>query len=285
MADGEGQSGHPWERRDDPRAQPRDGVSLGKGDGEQGQGQQPQQPPQSPQSQGGQGEQAGRGGSVAEQPTITSPTGPGTGTGTGTGTGAGPPPVPPAPGGPAAQQYGQQANPYAGPYGQQPYTQQPGPYGQQQYGGPQPSPYAGPGAGYGYTTPPVPPGYGAGYGWGQQLPTGKSVAAMVLGIIGLVLVAFCWTSFIAILVAPVALGLGLSARRQADRGEIGGRGQAVAGFVMGIVGTVLAAVVIAILILGITLADDSDPGPGGDSGSDGSSIDARGPAVTLLVGD
>lgn len=119
-----------------------------------------------------------------------------------------------------------------------------------------------------------PPGYGGygvpgGYGrpdlaWaGAPLPQGTAVASMVLGIIGLVLTATCWGSFLGILVAPLALILGVTARRKVDRGEAGGRGYATSGFVMGLVGTVLAALMVVFMIWVITnieeLEDGRDP--------------------------
>jgi hypothetical protein len=109
---------------------------------------------------------------------------------------------------------------------------------------------------------------------------------MVIGIIGLVAVSTCWGSFLGIILSPIALGLGLSGRRAADRGEGGGRGQAVAGFVMGIVGTVLSVLCIAFLVVMLVFYSeelDGNPGPGGSG--DGPSLDARGsssaPAVPL----
>ena len=105
---------------------------------------------------------------------------------------------------------------------------------------------------------------------------------MVLGIISMVVVSSCWGSFLGIITSPIALGLGLSARRGVDRGELGGRGQAVAGFVMGIIGTVLSAIIVTVIILMFTVFEDelreSDPGNGGG----GSSLDARG-SVTLVL--
>ncbi|MFH8515664.1 DUF4190 domain-containing protein [Streptomyces gelaticus] len=89
------------------------------------------------------------------------------------------------------------------------------------------------------------PGYGAqppvghGYPGGAPLPSGKATASMVLGILGLVLIP--------IILPIIALCLGISAKRMADRGEGGGRGQAVAGIVMGSVG-------IAFAVLGMTVA-------------------------------
>ncbi|MFG3530766.1 DUF4190 domain-containing protein [Streptomyces sp. NPDC047917] len=95
------------------------------------------------------------------------------------------------------------------------------------------------------TQAPGGPGYGVqppvGYGYPgvAPLPSGKATASMVLGILGLVLIP--------IIPPIVALCLGVSAKRMADRGEGGGRGQAVAGIAMGWVGIAFAA-------LGITVA-------------------------------
>ncbi|SFX12221.1 protein of unknown function [Streptomyces atratus] len=95
------------------------------------------------------------------------------------------------------------------------------------------------------TQAPGGPGYDAqppaGYGYpgGAPLPSGKATASMVLGILGLVLIP--------IILPIIALCLGISAKRMADRGQGGGRGQAVAGIVMGSVG-------IAFAVLGITVA-------------------------------
>ena len=216
MEDDTGRPGRPGDEPHNPWAPPRDGVAPGRGSMEHN-------------------EEDLKRRSVAEQPTVTS------------GPGAAPPPVPPAPGGPPG---GQGPGGGAGsPYGASPYGA-PSPYGQQghqQYGG---------GAAYGYPAPgPQPFGYGMGQGpggpvWPGPPPSnGKSVAAMVIGIIGLVAVSTCWGSFLGIILCPIALGLGLSAKRAADRGELGGRGQAVAGFVMGIVGTVLAALCVTFLLV------------------------------------
>ncbi|MFJ9677142.1 DUF4190 domain-containing protein [Streptomyces sp. NPDC101194] len=85
------------------------------------------------------------------------------------------------------------------------------------------------GPGYG-----VQPPTGYGYPGGASLPSGKATASMVLGILGLVLIP--------IILPIIALCLGVSARRMADRGEGGGRGMATAGMVMGIIGIAFAAV-------------------------------------------
>ncbi|QPP06300.1 DUF4190 domain-containing protein [Streptomyces bathyalis] len=206
--------------------------------------------------------------SVAEQPTITS------------GSGGAPPPVPPAPGAPGGVPGGGAGAGYgASPYGSPP------PYGQQGH-----QQYGKGGTAYGYPAPgPQPYGYGAGpgpagFGWHGPPPSnGKSVAAMVVGIIGLVAVSTCWGSFLGIILGPVALGLGLSAKRAVDRGELGGRGQAVAGFVMGIVGTVLSVICVGFLLVVVVFYGEEleDSGPG--SGGSGSSLDARGSAAVLVL--
>ncbi|NLU76491.1 DUF4190 domain-containing protein [Streptomyces sp. HNM0575] len=278
MADDTGRPGRSGDEQHNPWAPPRDGVAPGRGSMDHS-------------------EEDRKRRSVAEQPTITS--------GSGAVPPPVPPPVPPAPGagpgaGPGAAAGGPGGGPGSGyaaspygapsPYGQQHQQQQQYPHPPQQPQAPQP--YAGSGAAYGYPNPaPQPYGYGAGpgpvgYGWHgpPQQPGGKAVAAMVLGIIGLLTVSTCWGSFLGIFLSPVALGLGLSAKRAADRGEAGGRGQAVAGFVMGIIGTVLSVLLVAFLVVMLTAYNeefgeyDSDPGSG-----DGSSLDARERAVVLVL--
>jgi Domain of unknown function (DUF4190) len=121
------------------------------------------------------------------------------------------------------QQYGQPS------YGQQPYGQpQLGqqPYGQPQYG-PQP--------GYGY--PPVAPPNDGG-----------ATAALVVGIVSLVLA--CGYG-VGLLGSPVAWYLGKSSMNRIDAsgGGLGGRGMAQAGFVLGIIGTVLLVLAVVGLVL------------------------------------
>ncbi|MBO8195168.1 DUF4190 domain-containing protein [Streptomyces oryzae] len=193
---------------------------------------------------------------------------PGQGSGVnGTGQGDGkPPPIPPAPNGPG-RSYGAQPPPGYGAVGGHGAS---GGYGG--YSG-----YGGQGAGAAYT--PYAP---YGYGWqGPPPPIGKSVAAMVVGIASVVLVITCWGSFLAVFSSVVALCLGVSARRGVERGELGGGGQATAGFVLGIVGLVLSVVISTLLVLSLTVwADDSGGGSGGGSGD---SYDARGAHVPVLV--
>jgi hypothetical protein len=255
MADDTGQSGRSGDGQHNPWAPPQDGAAPGRGN---------MQPD----------EQEWQRRAVAGQPTVTS------------GTGAVPPPVPPAPGAHPGDAGGGSAFPYGSsqPYGQG-YGYSKGPA----YGQGQPPGQPAPGVAYGgYPSAPSQPqpyGYGAGpvgYGWQHAPASGKSVAALVLGIIGIVATSTCWGSFLGIFVAPVAMGLGLSARRAADRGELGGRGQAVAGFVMGIVGTVLSVLIAAALIVMLALyGDELDDS---STGGDGSSLDARRAATLVLHG-
>lgn len=121
-------------------------------------------------------------------------------------------------------------------YGQQP---DPGQYGQPGYPQPyQPAPPA-----YGYTVPDHP----------------KATTAMVLGILGIVVCG---------VMAPFAWSIGKKTRDDIDAsgGRLGGRGQAQAGYIMGIIGTVLLAlgvlfaivyVILIVAILGGTAASNA----------------------------
>jgi hypothetical protein len=133
----------------------------------------------------------------------------------------------------------EQPNPYGGPppppyqqspYGQTPYQQ---PY-QQPYGAPQPSGY-----------PPyqvTPPNDGLG------------LAAMIVGIVSLVLACVYG---IGLLGSPAALVMGRISMKRIDRsgGQLGGRGMALAGFILGIVGTVfLVLAIIAVVVIIVVAA-------------------------------
>ena len=107
------------------------------------------------------------------------------------------------------QQYGQQ------PYGGQPYGGQP-PYGQQQYGQP---------------------------AYNGEIPgRGKATAALVLGIVGLIL-AFLMP-FAGLICSIVAVVVSGKARRE---GYVGGSEKA--GRILGIIGIVLSALIIALAIV------------------------------------
>ncbi|WP_284437527.1 DUF4190 domain-containing protein [Streptomyces sp. TUS-ST3] len=120
----------------------------------------------------------------------------------------------------------------------------------------------GPGApvGYGYPTyPQGPQGYG---GWAPPMPpqNGMGVAAMVLGILSCAL--FCMYGILSLVLGVLAIVFGIKGRKRAERGEATNHGQAQAGFIMGIIGTILGIAVIVLLVIGITAAinseDDSD---------------------------
>lgn len=127
-----------------------------------------------------------------------------------------------------------------------------------------------PPAGYGYPPPPPPGAYGqpyppppAGYppfapgGYPQMgYPPGgypvapahpQSVTALVLGIVGLLCCAVA---------SPFAIWLGRKSMREIDAsgGQLSGRGQAQAGFILGIVGVVVWVLGIVFYIAMIGLA-------------------------------
>ena len=140
-----------------------------------------------------------------------------------------PPPAPyqqPAPYQPPAQY--QQPNPYQQPTAQPPYgwgEQQPeGQYGQL------PAPYP---QQYGYPVAPRNEGMG--------------VAAMVTGIVALVLSC---AYGLGLLASPVALVLGKVSMNRIKRsqGQVGGRGFALTGFVLGIIGTVLLVLWVGLIV-------------------------------------
>jgi hypothetical protein len=174
-------------------------------------------------------------------------------------------PVPVRPAHPAPG-YGQPGTPPGLPsYGAPGYGQPNAPGGYGPPNGPGgPGMQGGPGmpGGYGY------PGYPQGYGWpGMPMApqNGMGTAAMVLGILSCCL--FCIYGVVSLGLGITAMVLGVKAKKRADRGEATNRGQAQAGFITGIIGTVLGILVIAFLIVAIVLAvkhdnddtTDSDP--------------------------
>jgi uncharacterized membrane protein YphA (DoxX/SURF4 family) len=133
--------------------------------------------------------------------------------------------------------------------------------------GPTPPPYPGqqpPQPGWG---PPQPPGHGHGYPQPYPAPVPdhpRSTLAMVLGIVA---VAGGFACYLPLLASPFAWVIGARAVREIDAsgGTLGGRGQATAGKVLGIVGTVFLALalvaVIVLVVLSFTIDDfwSSDP--------------------------
>jgi hypothetical protein len=116
------------------------------------------------------------------------------------------------------------------PYAQQPqYPQQPG-FQQPGYGVPGYPP-----AGYGFSPP----------------NEGMAVASMVIGIVAFVL--SCGYG-IGLIGSPVALIMGRVSMKRIDQsgGQLGGRGMAQAGFILGIIGTVLLVlglIALAVIII------------------------------------
>lgn len=119
-------------------------------------------------------------------------------------------------------------------------------YGAGGYGYPPPPPpppgaaYPGAGAPYPGAGAPYPQPYPVGYPGGYPMPLPdhpQANTAMILGILGLVCCQF---------LAPFALITGRKSMQEIDAsgGRYGGRGQAQAGFIMGIIGS-------ALLVLGV----------------------------------
>ena len=130
------------------------------------------------------------------------------------------------------------------PVGQSPYGQS-SPYGQAPYGQPG-QPY---GAGYGQPQYPGawPQPYGYGYPGGGGGNNGLAIASLATGIGG-----FC-IGF----ASPVALGLGIAALVQIKKRQDNGKGMAIAGVVLGGLGTLgWLAYLVLIVVLGVTSDDD-----------------------------
>ena len=147
---------------------------------------------------------------------------------------AAPPPYP-APSAPnpyAAPQYGPQYGQYGPQYGQPSYPPQHG-WSPQQYGMP---------AYPGYALPDNP----------------RATTALV---IGLVSVIGAFTCVLPVLAAPVAWVIGAKARKEIRNApqQWGGEGRATAGMVLGIIGTVLLALAVIALVVGIILVSLNDP--------------------------
>lgn len=102
------------------------------------------------------------------------------------------------------------------------------------------------GGGYGAPPPPPPPSYGGGGGYGgYDGPTGTEknslgVWALVLGILSVLLSCFC----IGIAAGIPAFILGKKSKDAAAAGQANNGGLGQAGFILGIVGTVLSIIFI-----------------------------------------
>ncbi|MEE1740676.1 DUF4190 domain-containing protein [Streptomyces sp. BE147] len=191
---------------------------------------------------------------VHDQQTVTSMPGAGTGPGDGTGPipAAGTGPIPGAGSGPV---------PGAGGFGPSPGDVPPppiAPNGPGQVPGP-PGPPAGH---YGYPAPPAQPyggypGYNAFGGqpaWGPAPSNGLGTAAMVLGIISVV--AFCMWG-VGALLGILALTFGIIGRGRAQRGEANNGGMALAGIILGSIGTLIGAAFLGFLIWAVASGESS----------------------------
>ena len=82
--------------------------------------------------------------------------------------------------------------------------------------------------------------------------SGLAIAAMVLGIVALVLFCF-W--YVSIPCAILAIVFGAIGKSKADRGEAGGRGMAIAGLTCGIIAIVIDLLIIGLIVVGFGFLD------------------------------
>lgn len=130
----------------------------------------------------------------------------------------------------------------------------------------QPQPPHQPNWGSAYPPPTPESGFAPPHGYYPYGPPPKhqnATTAMVLGIVGLAGGFICW---LPIVMAPFAWYLGAKAEKEIDasRGTVSGRGEATAGKVLGIIGTVLLVLsvvaIIAFIVLAVTVDDFWDDG-------------------------
>lgn len=109
------------------------------------------------------------------------------------------------------------------------------------------------------TPAPLPYGVPQQYAGSYGAPTHPlAVTSLVLGITGLVslfLVPFLIVTIVGAVCSPIAIGLGIWARRQirADPRRYAGDGVALGGLITGIVGTVLAVIAVALVVALVAL--------------------------------
>lgn len=153
-----------------------------------------------------------------------------------TAAGAGYPPSAYGPDGQAAPGYALPAPPYVQPG--QPYPQQGPAYAQPG------QPYAQPGPGYAQPGP--------GYGYPPQAPrpgNGMAVAALVTGIVALLVCLIPFVNAVSILAGIAGVVLGVIGLRAARDRQGAGRGMSIAGLITGAVALVVAAVVLTVTIV------------------------------------
>ena len=148
------------------------------------------------------------------------------------------------------------------PYGSQPGSQPPNPGGYspqpQQPGYSQPQQ---PGYGPPPQLPPAAPGYPPPYGapgYGPQPPKGMAIGSMVTGIISVAGLCIPYINFASLILGIIAAILGGVALKKIQRGEAGGKGQAITGLVLGIIVCALAAIgIIMFFAVGATMLGGS----------------------------
>ena len=81
----------------------------------------------------------------------------------------------------------------------------------------------------------------------QPRSNGMAVASLILGILSLIL---CWipgVNFVAIILAIVAIILGILGMKKAKEPMTGGRGMAIGGLITGILGLIISILILAVL--------------------------------------
>ena len=101
-----------------------------------------------------------------------------------------------------------------------------------------------------------PPGYGPppGGGGGGQQNNSMAITSLVLGILGFPLLC-CWGLGGLLSIAAIITGSKGKKAADASQGRMGGKGMAQAGFILGIIGTVLAVILIALVIIGLATGE------------------------------
>ncbi|MFI5426518.1 DUF4190 domain-containing protein [Aeromicrobium sp. UC242_57] len=163
-------------------------------------------------------------------------------------------------------------DPYAGTQHQPNWGSAYPPPGQQPPGTPPPGYGPPPGAYY------PPPGQGyppPGFGYPQYVPPPKHESATTSLVLGLVGTAGAVACYLPVFVAPFAWYIGAKTVREIDdsRGALSGRSEAKAGMILGIIGTVLLIIALAVIVVLIVLSFTVD-GMWDDEYYDETSVDA-----------
>lgn len=128
----------------------------------------------------------------------------------------------------SGDQYGQGGDPYGGQYGQ---GGQGGQYGQGGYGAQPPQ----------YGTPGMP--------GGEPKNSGKAVASMVTGLVGLL--TLCCGLFVASSIAAIVLSVLAKKDIRSSNGQLKGEGMALTGLITGIIGIALIVLSIVLYATGV----------------------------------